>query len=112
MEKPIYEEKSYRLAFPSYFKLYKDRIEAYFWPYKHTIPISDIDGIRIIERIPWYTGWGLRIDPFKKKLYFAIHHGRSIEIKKGSGYWKSVILSIKDSEKFFLMLKNVLKRRA
>ncbi|MEM2897104.1 MAG: hypothetical protein QW265_01525 [Candidatus Bathyarchaeia archaeon] len=108
MEKLIYEEKSYRLAFPSYFSIREDRIEAYFWPYKYTIPFQSIKGVEIVEKIPWYVGWGLRIDPFKKKLYFAIHHGKSVEVERKNGYWKKIVLSVKNPEKFFSIIKNSL----
>jgi hypothetical protein len=106
--KLVYEERHHRpwlLFIPSYFKVYEDRIEAYFWPYKHVTPISEIEEIKIVERIPWYVGWGLRIDPFKKKIYFAIHHGRSVEIKRRNGYWKSIILSVKNPEEFASIIK-------
>jgi len=97
--KPVYEETSYRLLFPSCFRIYTDRIEASFWPFKCEIPISEIKKVKIIDRIPWYVGWGLRIW-FGRKLYFAIHHGKSVEIEKKRGYWRKIILSVKNPEKF------------
>jgi len=106
MERLIYDEKSYRMLLPSYFRIYEDRVEAYFWPYKHMIPLSDIRGIETIEKIPWYVGWGLRISPFRKKLYFATHHGRSVEIERASAYWRRVVLSVKDPEKFTSTLRS------
>lgn len=114
MERILHEEKSYRLLFPSYFRIYEDRVEAYFfcvfWPYKHTTSISDIKKIRIVEGIPWYVGWGLRIAP-GRRLYFAIHHGKSVEIERKSDdiYWKKIILSVKDPEKFMSIVKERLK---
>ncbi len=107
MKRILYEEKSYRLLFPSYFKIYEDKIEAYFWPYKHTTSISDIKKIGTVERIPWYYGWGLRIAS-DRRLYFAIHHGKSIEIERGSGYWRKIILSVKDPDKFMSIVKESL----
>ena len=87
MIKPIYEETFHRLLFSSWFRIYTDRIETYFWPFKCEIPISEIKRVKIIDRIPWYVGWGLRIW-FGRKLYFTIHHGKSVEIEKKRGYWK------------------------
>jgi len=51
MRKFVYEETFHRLLFPSYFRIYTDRIEAYFWPFKCKI-ISDIVNIKIIDKIP------------------------------------------------------------
>jgi len=109
MERIFYEEKSYRLLLPSYFKIYEDKVEAYFWPYRHVTPISDIKKISLVERIPWYVGWGLRILP-NRTLYFAIHHGRSVELERKSGYWKKIVLSVKDPEKFISILNERLKK--
>ena len=106
----FYEEKQHEpwlLFLPSYFRIYGDSVEAYFWLYRFIIPISEIEEVRIIEKIPWYVGWGLRIDLFRRKLYLAIHHGRSVEIKKRNGYWKSIVLSIKDPEKFISIVKMI-----
>ncbi|MGC8947986.1 MAG: hypothetical protein ACP5OK_01455 [Thermoprotei archaeon] len=101
----LYEEKSHRLLVPSYFRIYDDRVESYFFPYKYEIPFPDIEKVKIIEKIPWYVGWGLRIDLFNKRLFFAIHHGRSILIKRKSGFWKEIILSVKDPQKFISYIK-------
>jgi len=106
MIKPIYEETSHRLLFSSWFRIYTDRIEAYFWPFKCEIPISEIKRVKIIDRIPWYVGWGLRIW-FGRKLYFTIHHGKSVEIEKKRGYWKKIILSVKNPKKFIKIIERM-----
>lgn len=112
MERILHEEKTYRLLFPSYFKIYEDRVEAYFWPYKHTIPITDIKRVGIIESIPWYVGWGLRLWPNRKTMYFAIHHGKSVKIERKSDnvYWRKIVLSVKDTEKFMSIVKERLRK--
>jgi len=95
MRKPAYEETSYRLLFPSC-----------FWPFKCEIPISEIKEVKIIEHIPWYIGWGLRVW-FGRKLYFAIHHSKSVEIEKKRGYWRKIILSVKNPEKFIRIVERL-----
>ena len=109
MKKLIYEETSYHLLFPSYFRIYSDKIEAYFWPFKYEIPLSDVKNIEMIEKIPWYIGWGLRIHPWKRRLYFAIHHGKSIKIRKENGFWREIVLSVKDPENFASILERLRK---
>ncbi len=96
----LYEEKSRRLPLPASFRIYADRLEAYFFPYRHTIYYADIERVGTLEKIPWYVGWGLRVDPLGKKLYFAIHHGKQLEIESNSGYWKKTVLSVERPEKF------------
>ncbi|MEM2925085.1 MAG: hypothetical protein QXJ68_05295 [Methanocellales archaeon] len=109
MEALLYEERSYRLLFPSYFKIYSSKIEAYFLPFRYTIPISSVKEVKIRERIPWYVGWGLRLNPLGRELYFALHHGRSVEIEKNDGYWKRVILAVKQPEQFAFIVKERMK---
>jgi hypothetical protein len=110
MEKLLYEETSHRLLIPSSFKIYEEKVVVYFWPYKHEIPFSDIREVKIIERIPWYVGWGLRINPISRRLYFAIHHGKSVEIERDSGYWKKIVLSVREPEKFISIFKEKLRK--
>lgn len=106
MRKPVYEETFHRLLFPSCFRIYTDRIEACFWPFKCKIPIYEIKKVKIIDYIPWYIGWGLRIW-FGRKLYFAIHHGKSVEIEKKKGYWRKIVLSVKNPEKFIRIVERL-----
>ncbi len=108
---PLYYEKSYRLLFPAYFKIYENRIEASFWPFGYEIPVSDVESVEIVERIPWYVGWGLRINPWKRKLYFAIHHGKSVKIKRKNGFWKEVVLAVKAPEKFVSVLRRLMDEK-
>ena len=103
--KAVYEETSHLLFFPAHFRIYNDKIEAYLWPFKYEIPISDIVNVKIINKIPWYVGWGLKIW-FGRKLYFAIHHGKSIEIERKNSYWRKIILSVKDPEKIVKLIKS------
>ncbi len=105
----LYQEKSRRLLFPSCFKIYENKIEVYFWPFKYEIPFSDIASVEVIEKIPFWIGWGLRVHPLKRKLYFAIHHGKGIRIKRKNGFWKEIVLSVKNPEKFISVLRTLKK---
>jgi len=106
MEKPIHEEKSYRLLFPARFTIYEHKIKTSYLFASHTVKISDIRAIRIVDSIPWYVGWGVRLG-FGRALYFAIHHGKSVEIEKKSGFWRKVVYSVEDPEKFVSVVKKL-----
>jgi hypothetical protein len=108
----LYEEKvckPYLLFLPCHFRIHENCVEAYFWPYKHVTQISNIKEVRVVERLPWYVGWGLRVNPFKRKLYFAVHHRKGVEILQKEGMWKSVVLTPKEPEKFTLILKDLMR---
>ena len=104
----IYEEVSYCLLFPARFRIYSNKIEAYFWPFRYEIPILDIARIKIIDKIPWWVGWGLRIW-FGRKLYFAVHHGKGVKVERKGGYWKKIVLSVKNPERFVELIEKLRK---
>jgi len=108
----LYEEKvrkPYLLFLPCHFRIYEDFVEAYFWPYKHVAQISNIEEVRVVERLPWYVGWGLRVNPFKRELYFAVHHKKGVEILQKEGMWRSVVLTPKEPEKFTSILGDLMR---
>jgi len=109
MHKILYEEKQFKwyTLFPFRFRIYSSKIEVSFFPYKYEIPFSDIKGIKIVNKIPWWVGWGLRLNPFSKTLYFLSHHKKCVQVERKSGYWKKIILSVKNPEKFITHLRNL-----
>lgn len=100
----VYEERGllYRV------RVLDDGVEAYFFPYRYMIPRAKIEDVRIVERIPWYVGWGLRISPSGKKIYFVPHHGRYVEIMVRNGRWRSVVLYVRNVERFLSYLRSML----
>ncbi len=80
------------------FRITDISIEAVMPPFAYSVPLSEITGIRTIENIPWYTGWGLRV--WGDQLAFISMHKSAVEIEKGSGFFKKVILTTKDPEEF------------
>jgi hypothetical protein len=108
----LYEEKG-RLIFWSYsFKVFQDRIEAYFTPHKQVIPFSDVDSVELVEKIPWTVGRGLRYGIPRTKhsgiKYFAIR-GEGIRLGLKSGRWKNIVLSVKEPEKVKSLIKGRLE---
>ena len=99
---PLYEERGRFWLWSYYFKVYRDRVEAYFTPHRQVIPFADVEGVELVERIPWTVGRGLRYGvPGSKHAgmkYFAIR-GEGIQLKLKSGRWKKVVLSVKEPAK-------------
>ena len=107
----IYEERIYNplILFPMSFKIHRDKVEVKFFPFKYEIPINDIISVGILEKIPWYVGWGLRINLKSRTLYFLAHHKKCVEISRRGGFWKRIVLSAKNPERFVETLKMLLK---
>ncbi|MFW9830781.1 MAG: hypothetical protein ACFFD8_03320 [Candidatus Thorarchaeota archaeon] len=101
-ESLLYKEEG-RLIFWAYsFKIYQDRIEAYFTPHKQVISFSDIKSVELVEKIPWTVGRGLRYGIPRTKhsgiKYFVIR-GEGIRLRLKSGRWKKIVLSVKEPQK-------------
>ncbi|NOZ81589.1 MAG: hypothetical protein GXO63_00335 [Candidatus Micrarchaeota archaeon] len=78
----------------------RNRVTVRFWPFSLSFKTSEIEDVRVLGKIPWYVGWGLRINPFKKRVYFVTNHKNCVLIKKRNGFWKEVVVSVRDPEKF------------
>lgn len=107
---PLYEERGRFMLFSYYFKIYQDRIEAYFTPHKQVIPFADIESVKLVDKIPWTVGRGLRYGirgtKHKGTKYFAIR-GEGIRLRVKSGRWKNIILSVKEPE----YVKSIIEKR-
>ena len=86
------------------FRITDKSVEAVMPPFAYSVPISEITGMRTIENIPWYTGWGLRV--WGDQLAFISMHKSAIEIEKGSGFFKKVILTTRNPEEFINRINN------
>ncbi len=80
------------------FRITDKSVEAVMPPFAYSVPLSEITGIRTIENIPWYTGWGLRM--WGDRIAFISMQKSAVEIEKRSGFFKKVILTTKDPEEF------------
>jgi len=80
------------------FRITDKSVEAVMPPFVYSVSISEITGIRTIENIPWYRGWGLRV--WDNSLGFISKHKSAVEIEKGSGFFKKVLLTTRDPEEF------------
>ena len=100
-EIPLYEEKGRLMLWSYSFKIFQNRVEAYFAPHKQVIPFSEIKSVKLVERIPWTVGRGLRYGMPRTKhsgtKYFAIR-GEGIKLKLKSGRWQQLVLSVKEPE--------------
>lgn len=87
------------------FRITDKSVEAVMPPFVYRIPISEITGMRMIENIPWYLGWGLRV--WGHRLAFVSRQKSAIEIEKGSGFFKKIILTTRDPKEFIDRLKSI-----
>lgn len=88
------------------FQLTRQKVLVYFPPFRYVIEYSGISSVEILEGIPWYTGWGLRIHG--RKILFVGKHARAVLIKKEEGFFRQVVLVPENPEEFARQLRNVM----
>lgn len=67
-----------------------DGILVNYPPLKYRIPFSEIESVELEPKLPFYTGWGLRIQG--RTLVFASSHDRGVRIRKNNGYFRGVVM--------------------
>jgi hypothetical protein len=85
------------------FRITSKGVEAIMPPFTYRVPFEEIKKVRVIEKIPWYVGWGLRI--WRRRLAYVSMHKSALEIEKKNGVFRALVLTTRDPEKFVEMLK-------
>lgn len=103
---PVYEEEIRTPLSPTvYFRVYMECVEVAYFPFKYRIPTPEITEVRIVEKIPWYVGRGLEPYPHNRSLYLVFRRRNLVEIRKDSGFWRRIILSVNNPEAFVEAVK-------
>jgi hypothetical protein len=89
------------------FMITTDSVEAEMPPFKYKVPFSNIEGVRTIDNIPWYVGWGLRL--WGKGLAFISMRKSAVLIEKKRGFFRKLILTTQNPEEFIKKLKEEMK---
>ena len=84
------------------FRITDKSVEAVMPPFVYSIPLSEITGMRTIENIQWQAGWGLWV--WGDRLAFISMHKDAVEVGKGKGFFKKVLLTTRDPEEFIDMV--------
>ena len=80
------------------FRVTTEGVEASMFPFTHRVAYDNIDRVHVIDKIPWYVGWGLRI--WKRRLAFVSTHKSAVAVEKKKGIFKTLVLTTSDPEKF------------
>ncbi len=89
------------------FRITINSVEAIMPPFKYSAPFSEIKGVKIIEKTPWFIGWGLRL--WGRKLAFVSMRKSAVEIEKKSGFFRRLVLTTRNPEEFVKMVKENLE---
>jgi hypothetical protein len=89
-----------------WYRLTTEGVEATMPPFTHSVKYSEIDEV-IIEKVPIWMGWGLRL--WWRRIGFISMHNMAVVIRKKEGVFRNFWLSTTNSEKFADMLKEKMK---
>jgi len=84
------------------FRISNKGVEAVMSPFTHKVAFSDMKEVRVIEKIPWYVGWGLRL--WGRRLAYVSMHKSAVAIDKKKGIFKTLVLTAEDPERFAEMI--------
>ncbi len=84
------------------FRITEESVEAVMPPFSYRVLLSEIKEINTTD-IPWYTNWGLRIRG--RKLSFVSMHKKAVKIEKENGFFRTLVLTARDPEKFVNKVK-------
>ena len=88
------------------FRITEESVEAVMPPFSYRVLLSEIKEINTTD-IPWYTNWGLRKQG--RKLSFVSMHKKAVKIEKENGFFRTLVLTVRDPDKFVRMVKERMK---
>ncbi len=89
------------------FRIMGSGVEAVMPPFKYIIPFSNITEVKIIDNVPWYAGWGVRL--WGRRLAFISMRKSAVLIVKNKGFFRKLILTTQNPEDFVKQIKMEIK---
>jgi len=86
------------------FRITTDGVEAAMPPFTYRIPFSEIKAVKMMEDIPWYAGWGIRLW-WGGCIAFISMRKSAVLIEKEIGVFRKLILTTQNPEDFIKKLK-------
>lgn len=104
------------LAYASFFSMKflitDSAVVASMRPFRSTIKFGDIDRIEVVQKLPWWLGWGHRIW-YRKGVILAYVSQRkpSLLIHKKEGRFRKILLTTQNPEEFKEKIEEAMKAR-
>ncbi len=75
-------------------------------PFAYRILRKDIQSVEVLQNVPFYAGWGIRVLWWNNwAVGFITQHAASLVISKKSGVFKKVVMSVNDPNAFIKKAK-------
>lgn len=92
-----------RSFFNTCFRITSIGVEAEMFPFTHKVSYDNIKEVHIIDKIPIYVGWGMRV--WGRRLAFVTMHKRAVAIEKKKGFFKTLVMTTHNPEGFIERIK-------
>lgn len=89
------------------FRITGSGVEAVMPPFRYRVPFSEIKDVNTIQNIPWYVGWGVRL--WGRRLAFVSMRKSAVEIQKKRGFFRRLVLTAQNPEKFVKIVRENLE---
>ncbi len=91
------------------FRITGNGVEAIMPPINYRVQFTEIKEVKMIKKIPWYVGWGLRL--WGRKLAFVSRHKRAVVIEKENGFFRALLLTPEDPDEFVKMVQERMNQK-
>lgn len=88
------------------FRITEESVEAVMPPFSYSVLLSEIKEVNTTD-IPWYVSWGLRV--WGRRLAFVSMHKKAVKIEKENGFFKTLVLTIRNPDEFVRMVREEMK---
>jgi hypothetical protein len=85
------------------YRITTDGVETAMPPFTYRIQFSEIKAVKMMEDIPWYAGWGMRL--WWGGVAFISMRKSAVLIEKEKGVFRKLILTTRNPEEFIKKLK-------
>ena len=86
------------------YRITTDGVETAMPPFTYRIQFSEIKAVKMMEDIPWYAGWGIRLW-WGGSIAFISMRKSAVLIEKEKGFFRKLILTTQNPDDFIKKLK-------
>ena len=101
---------AYASFFSMKFSVTDSAVVASMWPFRSRVGFKEIESIEVVQKLPWWLGWGLRMWYRRGAMQaFVSQRKPSLLIHKKKGRIKKILLTTQDPEEFKKKVEEAMK---
>jgi len=95
------------------FEISDSAVTATMWPFRTRVPFEDIESVELVEKLPWWIGWGQRLW-YRRGLVkaYVSRRGSAVLIKRKGARFKNLVLTVHEPGMFKEKLEQAMMGKA